>query len=138
MFKRLIIASFLLTSVGCSLLAQESDRGQYNSLDPQEFLSSRQLFDRPHPRQVALALFEENTRESEGRKSEAISIEYPTWELAIVTIAIVGLADDSLRGLRYRLEFQYNDSHWQLDWVGSQVQCREGRGHQNWGRDRCL
>ena len=137
MFKSFVIIFFLLTSVGCQILAQESDRTQYNPLNPQQFLSSRQLLDNPHPREVALKLFEEHTRESEGRKSEAISLEYPSRDLAVVTVTIVGLADDSLRSRRYRLEFQQNGDRWQLDWVGSQVQCWQGRGHQNWGRDRC-
>lgn len=87
---------------------------------------------------VVRNLFEEYTRESEGRKSEKIAIAYPTREIAIVTVAIVGLADDSLRGRRYRLEFEWKDGNWQLDWVGSQIQCWQGRGHQNWGRDRCF
>ncbi|MGK7928301.1 MAG: hypothetical protein AB4290_24170 [Spirulina sp.] len=131
------MAIFLLTALGCQTLAQSSDRVQYNSLDPQQFLSSHDLADDPHPRDVAIGLFKEYTRESEGRQSETISIEYPTGTMAVVTVTIVGLADDSVRGSRYRLEFEWNRDRWQLNWVGSQVQCHSGRGHQNWGRDRC-
>ncbi|MEM9538534.1 MAG: hypothetical protein AAGA60_03370 [Cyanobacteria bacterium P01_E01_bin.42] len=137
MFKSFVLALFLLTSVGCRLLAEESDRTQYNTLDPQQFLASHSLTNNPRPREVALELFARYTRESEGRKSETMAIAYPTRDIAIVTVEIVGLADDSMRGSRYRLEFQWTDDNWQLDWVGSQVQCWQGRGSQNWGRDRC-
>jgi hypothetical protein len=119
-----------------SPIQEESAGGDYRPIDPQEFLSSRSI-SQIEPRAVALELFSELTQESEGRKSEQIAIEYPTGSSAIVTVTLVGLADDSVRGMRDRLEFQNARGQWKLVRVGSQSQCQPGRGHQDWSAELC-
>lgn len=119
-----------------SPIEEESAGGDYRPIDPQEFLSSRNIAQR-EPRAVAIELFSEFARESEGRKLEQVAIEYPTGNRAIVTLTIVGLADDSVRGMRDRLEFQNVRGQWELMRVGSQNQCQPGRGQQDWSAELC-
>lgn len=108
----------------------------YKILDPQAFLATHNLASL-EPREAAIQLLQEFSQESEGRKSEQVSVEYLTHETAMVTVTIVGLGDDSVKGMRYRLEFQRNGEGWEMVRVGSQSQCWEGRGHQEWSAALC-
>lgn len=56
----------------------------------------------------------------------------------VVLFSQMELPDDSVRGLRHRLEFLPEDGQWRLTWVGRQVLCRPGRGHEDWGTQPCL
>ena len=49
-----------------------------------------------------------------------------------------GLPDDSVRGLRYRLEFAPQGGEWGLVWAGRQRICWPGRGHEDWSTAPCL
>lgn len=89
------------------------------------------------PRAVGMDLFERFTQESEGRSSESLSIEYPSWETAVTTVTIIGLADDSVNAERFRIEFERNEQEWDMVSVGSQYRCQRGRGQQDWGTDLC-
>jgi hypothetical protein len=55
----------------------------------------------------------------------------------VVEHTIIGLADDSVRSIRTRIELQWQQSSWDIIWVGSQFQCRSGRGHQDWSGELC-
>ena len=55
----------------------------------------------------------------------------------VVQFSRMELPDDSVRGLRYRLEFVPQGEQWELTWVGQQVTCRPGRGHEDWGTAPC-
>ncbi|MGF1519448.1 MAG: hypothetical protein ACFCVB_16830 [Nodosilinea sp.] len=57
---------------------------------------------------------------------------------ALVLLTQTGLADDSVNGMRYRLEFVPDGDQWQLDWAGRQVRCQAGRGSEDWSTDLCL
>ncbi|MBE9116705.1 hypothetical protein IQ249_12420 [Lusitaniella coriacea LEGE 07157] len=155
MFKTLsIVGILLLSQAACGEVQtvqntlqataeskQQRDRGNnfpsdYKILDPQAFLTAHDLANL-EPREAAIQLLQKFSQESEGRKSEQISVEYLTPETAAVTVTIVGLADDSVRGVRYHLEFQRNGEGWEMVRVGSQSQCWEGRGHQEWSAALC-
>lgn len=56
----------------------------------------------------------------------------------VVLFTQMDLPDDSVRGLRHRLEFLPEDGKWRLTWAGRQVLCRQGRGHEDWGTQPCL
>jgi len=119
-------------------LAQTSTRSRYRKINTQEFVSSYQLSG-SEPKAVALQFFQKLAGDSEeGRKSEQISIEYPSRQTAVVNVTVVGLADDSVRAIRYRLEFKRQAGSWQIVWVGSQTLCQAGRGHQNWSARSCV
>ncbi|MEM1054236.1 MAG: hypothetical protein AAGI52_01820 [Bacteroidota bacterium] len=49
-----------------------------------------------------------------------------------------GLADDSVRDLRYLIVFRERDGAMRFYAAGTQVRCYEGRGHSDWSAERCL
>ncbi|NEO31266.1 MAG: WD40 repeat domain-containing protein [Symploca sp. SIO3C6] len=75
-------------------------------------------------------------------EEEEVSVEYPHASKAIVTITQTNLPDDSVLGLRYRIEFapygsQQQGKFWKVVWVGTQQKCQPGRGNQNWSSANC-
>lgn len=59
-------------------------------------------------------------------------------EQVILLLTQTNLPDDSVRGIRYRLEFEPVGEQWQLVWVGRQTRCQPGRGHQDWQPALCV
>lgn len=56
----------------------------------------------------------------------------------VVVFTRMGLADDSVLGMRYRLELIRQGEQWEPTWAGQQTLCRPGRGHQDWSAEPCL
>ncbi len=132
----LIISAVACTQVYNAALAQKSNpRSGYQSINVQQFVSANQI-SVSTPNQVGVQLFRE-TEEIEGRKSETVSITYPTPNTAIIMHTEEGLADDSVAAMRHRLELQRRQNKWQIIWVGRQTKCQPGRGHQNWSSKLC-
>jgi hypothetical protein len=73
----------------------------------------------------------------EGNYSEAVETLAASPNGQVVQFTRMGLPDDSVRGLRYRLELAPQGDQWQLGWVGRQVRCWPGRGHEDWGVEPC-
>lgn len=73
----------------------------------------------------------------EGDYSEAVETLAASPDGRVVQFTRMGLPDDSVRGLRYRLELAPEGDQWQLGWVGRQVRCWPGRGHEDWGVAPC-
>ncbi len=93
-----------------------------------------------NPKAIAVSTF--GNIESEGG-SQQVTVDYPQSERAIVTITQTGVADDSVGGIRHRVELQQTPSaqtqtQWKIVWAGSQVKCHPGRGHQDWSKELCL
>jgi len=115
---------------------QESNlRFNFRVIDVQEFISSNRI-KISNPKSVAVQLFS-NSLEEEGRKSEDISVAYPTTETAVIVYTIIGLADDSVAGIRNRIELKRNQNKWEIIWVGEQYKCQPNRGHQDWSGSLC-
>ncbi|MGE5154285.1 MAG: hypothetical protein ACM3ST_09740 [Bdellovibrio bacteriovorus] len=74
----------------------------------------------------------------EGPYTEDVEILAESAQGKVVLFTQMELPDDSVRGRRHRLEFQPQDGEWALTWVGWQVRCRPGRGHEDWGLEPCL
>lgn len=72
--------------------------------------------------------------------AQEVEIEYDD-NLATVNITQTNLADDSVAGRRYLIEFApYGEAtakKWQIVWAGEQFKCQSGRGHQDWNADLC-
>lgn len=72
---------------------------------------------------------------------EEVELDYPSSNLATVTITQTNLADDSIAGIRYLVHFApYGDSNaekWQVVWAGQQFKCQLGRGDGDWRPDLC-
>lgn len=89
------------------------------------------------PTAVALATFG-STEPGEGNFEETVELVEETDDQALVLLTQTGLADDSVNGMRYRLEFVPEGDQWRLDWAGSQVRCQPGRGSEEWGTELCI
>jgi len=123
-------------AIALSSIAQDA-RSNYFVLDPQVF-TDQFGFAATAPRDLARDLFEVYATESEGRRSESLTITYPSGDTAVVEVEVVGLADDAVAASRYRIELQQTDGDWRVQWVGSQTRCWPGRGHQDWSGEPCL
>lgn len=88
------------------------------------------------PEQIALDLFG-NTEPVEGNFNESVVTLLDSPEQQVVTITQTGLPDDSVEGRLIRLDFQPDGDNWQVDWVGQQQRCQEGRGSQDWTTELC-
>ncbi len=93
------------------------------------------------PKAIALSAFGKTELEGGSRD---VTVDYPQPNLAVVIITQMGLADDSVRGIRYRAELMPTTKssqagkQWEIVWAGSQVTCQPGRGHQDWSTKLCL
>lgn len=117
----------------------EADRAKYQSIQLGSISSSGSLKG-TDPKEMALAAF--GKTESEGG-SRQVDVNYPQPDQAVVTITHNGVADDSVGGIRYRVEFSplpqsaQTSKQWQMVWAGSQVKCWPERGHQDWSTQKC-
>jgi hypothetical protein len=131
----LILATLISTQLLGAASFQSNPRSGFGTIKVQEFISSNRI-KVTIPKAVAVQLFN-NLEEQEGRKSEDISVAYPTRETAVIVHSIVGLADDSVGGIRNRIELRRNQNKWEIVWVGRQYKCQSGRGHQDWSSSLC-
>jgi hypothetical protein len=109
---------------------------EFREIDMQSF-QERYNLTTITPQAVGMDLFERFAGGDEGRSSESLTIEYPSWDTALVMVTIIGLADDSVNAERFRIEFERNEQEWDMVSVGSQYRCQPGRGQQDWGTDLC-
>ena len=89
------------------------------------------------PKALARALYGSSEPVEGNYTEEAVTLA-ESENSHIVLFTQLGLADDSLRGMRYRLELVPQGGQWQLTWAGRQVTCWPGRGHEDWGTAPCL
>ena len=91
------------------------------------------------PKAIALRVFR-NTEPERGKSEITVETNYPR---AVAIVTQIGIADDSIRSIRYRAEFTAtsntvpSDQVWSLVWAGSQFKCQPGRGHQDWSTELC-
>ncbi|MGB3651250.1 MAG: peptidoglycan-binding domain-containing protein [Rivularia sp. (in: cyanobacteria)] len=116
-------------------LQQNNPRSNFQVINVQEFIAYKGI-KATNPKAVAAQLFG-SLEEEEGRNYEDISITYLRGETAVIVQTLVGLADDSLGAIRYRIELKLNQNKWEIVWVGQQYKCQPGRGHQNWSDVIC-
>ncbi|MEO0488171.1 MAG: hypothetical protein AAFZ49_01270, partial [Cyanobacteria bacterium J06659_2] len=114
-----------------SILSSPSDRSLYAPTDLPDGVSSIG----PDPSQIALEAFG-SKEPMEGDYRESVVIEQGNNSRA-VTLILENLPDDSIRSLRYRLEFVPAGEEWQVDWIGVQTSCRPGRGTEEWSAEPC-
>ncbi len=112
--------------------APAADRAAYSEVP----LPQDALLVGDDPQQIALTVFGTSDPGEGNFKEEVVLVEQTTTQ-ALVTLTQTGLPDDSVEGMRYRLEFVPEGSQWRLDWAGRQVRCRPNRGSQDWGTELC-
>ncbi|MEG4444534.1 hypothetical protein QUB47_20400 [Microcoleus sp. AT9_B5] len=129
------LAVFACIQLPIAAMRQPTARSHYEEINAKQFLASRKItVSKPKDIAAKLFIFGE---ESEGRKSEQISVEYPTRETAVIVHTVIGLADDSVGAMRHRIEFSIRQNKWEIVWIGRQSKCQPNRGHQNWASGRC-
>jgi hypothetical protein len=115
----------------------QAERANYQAV-PLDRITKSQALKGSEPKAMALLAF----GDIESR-SRDVQVEQPQPNQAIVTITQTGVADDSVRGIKYRAEFTPTDEsaptskQWKMVWAGSQYQCQVGRGHQDWSTEKC-
>lgn len=102
-------------------------------------LTKNEALNGEEPKAIALAAF--GDVDSEGG-SRDVKVEYPQPDRAVVIITQTGVADDSVRAIRYRAELvptskSQTGKQWKIVWAGSQFTCQPGRGHQDWSMKLC-
>ncbi|WP_293125309.1 hypothetical protein [Microcoleus sp. bin38.metabat.b11b12b14.051] len=130
------LAVFACIQIPIVALAQPASRSGYETINAKQFIADRKI-NVSNPKDIAAKLFSRDT-ESEGRKSDQISVEYPTRDTAVIVQTVIGLADDSVAGMRHRIELKLTQNKWEIVWIGRQSQCQPNRGHQNWASGRCV
>lgn len=118
----------------------ESDRNRYTTL-ALETLPTHTSLKGSDPKAIALSLVDLPETEGDSQKRTSVSIR--KGQSAVVMLSQVGLADDSVQGIRYRLEFEPlgirdGEEEWQLVWMGRQQLCWPGRGPEEWTKKTCL
>lgn len=88
------------------------------------------------PVQMAQAAFGAQEPVEGNYQEDAVLIER-TLGGPVVFFTQTGLADDSVEGIRYRIEYVREGDQVRMVWVGRQVRCYEGRGSQDWSTDIC-
>jgi hypothetical protein len=120
-------------------VSAEAEREKYKTI-PLTNIKDGKSLKGSDPQAIALAAF--GDIESEGG-SRDVRVEYPQPDRAVVIITQTGVADDSVGGIKYRVEFAptspsaQKPQEWTIAWVGSQVKCHVGRGHQDWSTEIC-
>ena len=132
--------SVLSQDTGKTTVSVQSERENYKAIALEKIAPPDALMGND-PKAIALSVF--GKTESEGG-SRDVRINYPRPNQAVVIITQIGVADDSVRGIRYRTEFRTalkpspTGKQWKMVWAGSQVTCQPGRGHQDWSTELCL
>ncbi|MGF1575425.1 MAG: WD40 repeat domain-containing protein [Cyanophyceae cyanobacterium] len=57
----------------------------------------------------------------------------------VVTVSVLGIPDDSVANIRYRVELAPygSEGSWKVIWAGEHYQCQPNRGQQTWGVELC-
>lgn len=135
------VASTLVTGAIATLTttqinAQMSGRFGYRVVDVKQFVNQNKL-NNLNPNQTAVRLFS-NQEEADGRNSENVEVKYSRSNTAVVLMSKEGLADDSVRAIRQRVEMRQNQNgKWEVVWVGEQNKCQPSRGSQVWTSKLC-
>ena len=129
------LAVFACIQIPIAAMGQPAPRSNYQAINPKQFLADRKITV-SNPKDIAAKLFSSDG-ESEGRKSDQISVEYATRETAVILQTVVGLADDSVAAMRHRIELRLRSNKWEIVWIARQSKCQPNRGHQDWGSGIC-
>ena len=123
------------------------DRSEYREMDLSQFIEGNQLDqmeDQLNPRSL-MGLILSRPVSLEGRAEETVMIDYggpPPSDTAVIKHTMMGLPDDSVNSMRYRIEMTWDpqrpDQNWEVVWVGQQFRCQQGRGPQEWGSEGCI
>ena len=109
------LAIFASIQIPIAAIGQPAARSNYQAINAKQFLADRKIT-LSNPKDIAVKLFILDG-ESEGRKSDQISVEYPTRDTAVIVQTVVGLADDSVAAMRHRIELRLRQNKWEIVWM---------------------
>ena len=133
-----ISSSSLVFMMGSSVRADEpvsTERDQYRQLDLQS-LEDPTLLTGKSPMAIALSIFGFQEL-GEGNFQQKIKIKRLGDNQRRIYLIQQNVPDDSVRNLRYLLEFDRQNDQWQLVWAGRQQICWPGRGSQEYSKEIC-
>ncbi|MBW4488414.1 MAG: hypothetical protein KME12_11555 [Trichocoleus desertorum ATA4-8-CV12] len=148
-----VAAHFSRTELSSALVSQavtqvepagskdKDTRAAYSPVSLDQFTQSGRSLTGQRPSAIVAQLF----GATEGLSPlglEQMEIRYAESGEAIALLAQTGRQDDSVNGVRYRVELQPQPSdigsQWQVTWVGQQFKCQPQRGQQDWAIALCL
>lgn len=127
--------NFSLILSGCTNSEPTQDRDEYTNLELNEIEGD---LTGDEPEAITLELF--GVKEPvEGNFQEEIAVKDGEAFQKTVILTQTGFADDSVRGFRYRLEYEFDQSigEWRLVWAGRQQSCYRADDPQAWTTEYC-
>ncbi|MGC9503908.1 hypothetical protein [Baaleninema sp.] len=137
--RTLLLAAVVASQTACRAIAQPTSnlRSNYRNVEIAPF-TQRYDLEPGNLNEIAAQLLESGDS-AEGRQQETIKIDYPgiDRDYAIIEHTQIGLPDDSVGSIRYRIELQPSPNGWAIEWVGAQYQCRRGGNPNRWTSRLC-
>lgn len=140
MTVRILIALaclFFAAGVSGTAAAQEFDRRAYFDVTNKRSLPKS---DAPAPLEL-LKQYIRNRAELDWNKTVVeILLDQPgrrVYRVVLVCKTVEDCGDDSIAGTREAFEIARGKSGWKIVWIGAQIRCWKGRGHQNWAATPC-
>ena len=140
-------SSLIFTSCGLRENYIDPQSFQYRKEDYREIdlipLTSNNTLRGFKPEEIALKTFGlSQNPSSEATSKETINTVRDRQSNFVVSITQTELLDDSVKGIRYLIEFEPHDNslsnpQWQMTWAGQQFICQPGRGEQDWTKSYC-
>jgi len=120
--------------------ATQDSRAKYKVMPLDQWTQSGSSLIGAQPGAIATQLLGVPEGASESGLGQ-LEISYPKSGSAIVLLTQTGRQDDSVTGVKYRVELQAqttaSGNQWQVIWVGQQFKCQPGRGQQTWSAALC-
>jgi len=120
--------------------ATQDSRANYKVMPLDQWTQSGSSLIGEQPGAIATQLLGVTEGSSESGLGQ-LEISYPKSGSAIVLLTQTGRQDDSVTGVKYRVELQSqttaSGNQWQVIWVGQQFKCQPGRGQQTWSAALC-
>jgi hypothetical protein len=127
-----IVLSFSLMMMGCTASTEQT------TYQPLELSEVQGELTGDDPSAIALTLF--GMKEPmEGQFSEEISVIESEGFKRTLLLTQMNLTDDSVKGIRYRLNFEFDQGQgkWQLVSGGRQFTCYRGESPDQWTTELC-
>ena len=129
--------SLCLMVMGCT--AQNSPSGKQESYLAVDLTQLEGELTAEDPETIALNLFGNKEEPVEGNFSQEIEVIEQQGFKRTLLLTQMNLPDDSLKGIRYRLKFDFDQStgKWGLTEAGSQQSCSRGDHSGHWTIEPC-
>jgi hypothetical protein len=130
-----VALSFSLLVIGCSPKSMDLKEDSYQPINLAE-VQGELIGDDPEA--ITLALFG-NKEAVEGNFSQEIKVIDESGFKETVILTKMNLPDDSVRGIRYQLQFEFDQSigKWQLKKAGRQQSCYRSESPTDWTIELC-